>query len=344
MFKVILIFFIICSFSSNLAFAKNERSIRIKELGSYYVGGKQVALKGIEPSIIELASGEVKTIDNDGAFEAFQIYVQYTKLMKSQAKYPLLMWHDEGFSGASFETTPDGREGWKMFFLRNGHDVYISDSTNAGRSAFSRYLQVNNSAPLFTSKSEGWTKYRIGDYYNINSQLRTTYPESKFPVEFYDDFCKQYLAYWLTDDDQTQEAYDTYISEKIQTGIILAHGKASEYALKSTTKFNNKIKALILIEPMLENLKENFDFAKFSEIPILFVFGDINSTDTFWLNYYNIAKINADKLSENNAKITWLDLKERGITGNTHMLMMDKNSTEIANLIQNWLKKEKLMK
>ena len=41
--------------------------------------------------------------------------------------------------------------------------------------------------------------------------------------------------------------------------------------------------------------------------------------------------------------MTWLELPERGITGNTHMMMMDRNSDQIAGLIQGWMAEQGLM-
>ena len=32
-----------------------------------------------------------------------------------------------------------------------------------------------------------------------------------------------------------------------------------------------------------------------------------------------------------------VDLPDAGIKGNTHMMMMDRNSDEVADVIQNWL-------
>jgi len=32
-----------------------------------------------------------------------------------------------------------------------------------------------------------------------------------------------------------------------------------------------------------------------------------------------------------------IDLPDRGIRGNSHMLMMDKNNAQVAELIQQWL-------
>ena len=44
------------------------------------------------------------------------------------------------------------------------------------------------------------------------------------------------------------------------------------------------------------------------------------------------------------APIDWIDLPERGITGNTHLLMMDRNSREVAQAVQDWMTSRGLMK
>ncbi len=46
------------------------------------------------------------------------------------------MWHGGGLSGVTYETTPDGREGWQTLFLRKGFKVYTSDAVERGRSGF----------------------------------------------------------------------------------------------------------------------------------------------------------------------------------------------------------------
>ena len=35
-----------------------------------------------------------------------------------------------GLTGVTWETTPDGRPGWQMFFLRAGHDVWVEEQTD----------------------------------------------------------------------------------------------------------------------------------------------------------------------------------------------------------------------
>jgi hypothetical protein len=42
------------------------------------------------------------------------------------------MWHGGGLTGVTYETTPDGREGWLNLFVRKGWDVYVSDAVERG--------------------------------------------------------------------------------------------------------------------------------------------------------------------------------------------------------------------
>src|SRR5262252_6706814 len=38
--------------------------------------------------------------------------------------------------GTTYETTPDGREGWATYFARKGFPVYVVDHSGRGRSGF----------------------------------------------------------------------------------------------------------------------------------------------------------------------------------------------------------------
>jgi pimeloyl-ACP methyl ester carboxylesterase len=46
------------------------------------------------------------------------------------------MVHGFGQSGTNFTGTPDGREGWAQYFLRQGYAVYVIDQPGRGRSAY----------------------------------------------------------------------------------------------------------------------------------------------------------------------------------------------------------------
>jgi hypothetical protein len=87
-------------------------------------------------------------LDPNGQYMVEQMYVQYFLPKNRKGKYPLLMWHGGGLTGVTYESTPDGREGWLNMFIRKGWDVYISDAVERGRSGFRQPGRVADRADL----------------------------------------------------------------------------------------------------------------------------------------------------------------------------------------------------
>lgn len=57
-------------------------------------------------------------------------------------------------TGVNWDTTPDGRPGWQMFFLRAGFDTYVSDAVERGRASWAPFPQVYPEAPFFRCQSD----------------------------------------------------------------------------------------------------------------------------------------------------------------------------------------------
>src|SRR4249920_1302276 len=64
-----------------------------------------------------------------------QMYVHY-RIPASKHGVPVVMVHGSNHTGMTYETTPDGREGWATYFLRKGFSVYVVDHSGRGRSGF----------------------------------------------------------------------------------------------------------------------------------------------------------------------------------------------------------------
>jgi hypothetical protein len=151
--------------------------------------------------------------------------------------YPLLMWHGGGLSGVTFETKPDGRPGWENWFLHAGHDVYVSDAVERGRASWARYPEIFRSEPVFRAKKEGWELFRIGRPGPMPSPAaqRQAWPGTLFPVEAYDQFTKQSVPRWLTNDEATQRAYDAYV-DKACPCVILVHSQGGAFAFNAALR------------------------------------------------------------------------------------------------------------
>jgi hypothetical protein len=105
----------------------------------------------------------------------------------------------------------------------------------------------------------------------------------------------------------------------------------------------DKVKAIVAIEPSGAP-KPGPELEKLKNIPILIVWGDFVEKHDRWRIFAANVKAFADDLRAKGGKVEWVELPKRGISGNTHMLMMDTNSDQIAQLVQEWMAKNNLMK
>lgn len=120
-----------------------DNYVCVKEIGSFHIGGRMVSLEDLPVYKAVMAkNAPPRKVDPNGDFWSEQMYVHYTKLVELKAKYPLCLWHGGGLTGACWETRPDGSESWQMYFLKAGHDVYISDAVERGRASWSRYPDI----------------------------------------------------------------------------------------------------------------------------------------------------------------------------------------------------------
>ena len=189
-------------------------------------------------------------VDPNGDFEVEQMYVSYIKLAQPKARYPLLLWHGGGLTGVTWETKPDGQPGWQAFFLRAGHDVYVSDAMERGRSSWARYPEIFTSEPLFRTKKQAWEDFRIGAVgsYKLNPADRVALPGQLFPVDAFEQFMKQAVPRWATTDAQIQAAYNQLV-QKVCPCVIITHSQGGNFGFNAALAAPDKVKALISIEP-----------------------------------------------------------------------------------------------
>ena len=321
----------------------------VSEIGSFHVGGRQTTLSGLPAKEIVFTAGAPPVkVDPNGDFEVEQMYVQYVKLFGpyARAKYPLLLWHGGGLSGVTWETKPEGRPGWQQFFLKAGHDVYVSDAVERGRASWARHPEIFKTEPFFRTKQEAWELFRIGplDSYATDPAGRKAQAEgTQFLVDAFDQFAKQGIPRWATNDAATQAAYDALV-QKVCPCVILVHSQGGNFSFNAALKAPDKVKAVIAVEPSGAPDPAKADLAKLKGVPHLFVWGDYLDRQDLWKRITpNVDKYEA-ALREQGGIIDRIDLPKAGMRGNSHMLMMDKNSDQVAQLVQDWMAKNGLMR
>ena len=93
--------------------ATQQAPIALRDMGSFHVGGREVTISGKPVKEVVFTPGGVPAkIDPNGTYVVESMYVQYFLPANRRGSLPLLLWHGGGLTGVTYETTPDGREGW----------------------------------------------------------------------------------------------------------------------------------------------------------------------------------------------------------------------------------------
>jgi pimeloyl-ACP methyl ester carboxylesterase len=322
------------------------RDLTVREIGSFHVGGRAVTLAGLPIRQVPSPSGGQPTsVDPNGDFEAEQMYVQYVKLAAPRARYPLLLVHGGGLTGVTWETTPDGRPGWQMFFLRAGHDVYVSDGVERGRASWARYPEIFKSEPGTTTKKIAWETFRIGPLgsYQTDPSRRTAFPATLFPTKTFDQFSKQFVPGFRSNGPASQAAYDALV-QKICPCVLVVHSQGGIFGFAMARNAPEKIRAVVAIEPAGAPDPDNIAMAGLAAVPHLIVWGDYLEGYDRWLEIARAVEKYEKALRAQGGIADHIDLPKAGLKGNSHMMMMDRNSDEVAALVQSWFEKQHLMR
>src|SRR5918997_1727319 len=277
--------------------ASESGPIYLRGFGSFHVGGREVAITGRPVKEVVFTPGGVPAkVDPNGVYQAEQMYVQYFLPADRNASLPLLLWHGGGLTGVTYETTPDGREGWLNYFLRRGWDTYNSDAVERGRASWAMYPDIFQGEPVFLTKENPWERFRIGGpgSYSSDPAQRKTLPGSQFPTEGYDNFTKQVVPRWTTTDAAIIAAY-TELVDKVCPCAVLVHSQAGQFGLRVAQARPDKGKALVIVEPA--GLGDPKQAERLKDVPVLAIYGDFIAQDSRWptirkngLDFYEIVR------------------------------------------------------
>ena len=315
----------------------------LRDMGSFHVGGRDVEITGKPVKEVVFTPGGVPAkVDLNGTYSVEAMYVQYFLPANRRGSVPLLMWHGGGLTGVTYETTPDGREGWLNYFVKLGWDVYNSDAVERGRAGWAMYPDIFKGEPVFLAKANPFERFRIGQgagSYSPDPAKQKLMPASQFPVEAYDNFVKQNVPRWTTTDEAIIRAY-TALVDKVCPCVILFHSQAGQFGFKVAQARPDKVKALVAVEPA--GIGDAKQAAVLKNIPTLLVYGDNIVLDSRWPQIRKNGLDFVNGIAAAGGRVEILDLPKAAIRGNSHMLMMDRNNLQVAGLIQDWLAKQGL--
>jgi pimeloyl-ACP methyl ester carboxylesterase len=222
---------LLTSASAQVARKHTSEPLTIQEQGSFAVGGKVITNSGtFNP---KQPSPQGQTLHGDHAYVFYQIPVNRRKL-------PLVFLHGTGQFSKTWETTPDGREGFQTIFLRRRFPVYLIDQPrrgNAGRGTVTATIEpVPDEQMWFDTFRVGiWPEYFPGVQFSkdpeaLNQYFRQMTPNvGPYDPEVISDACAALFS-------------------KIGPAVFVTHSQGGGLGWLTAVKSSN-VRAIVSYEP-----------------------------------------------------------------------------------------------
>jgi hypothetical protein len=139
---------------------------------------------------------------------------------------------------------------------------------------------------------------------------------------------------WVTTDKQIVAAYIELI-DKVCPCVVLVHSQSGTFGFQALEARPDKVKALVAVEPTLGG--DRSKVASIKSSPVMMMYGDNTKNHPRWSKIRQGGVDYAVVLKAAGGSVDVVDLPDAGLQGNSHMIMMDKNSGQVADLIQKWL-------
>lgn len=362
LFQQSFFYFAIAAVCSACASSKNYNRgpLLIQQQGSFFIGGTVVQAPGVFDPVKDGAynptaqSTAGQTLHGDHAYVFYQVPQQ-------PHRWPLVFWHGHGQSAKTWETTPDGREGFQNIFLRYRYPVYLIDQPRRGRAARSTKPVQLTAAP---DEQLWFGIFRLGVYPNFYSGVQFS-KDSAALQQFFRQAAPNTGPY------EAQLNIDAVAAlfRKTGGGILVTHSQSGGPGWRTAMQ-NDKVRAIVAFEPggdfpfpqgeapaavqlagrtVTPPTVPLEDFKKLTRLPIIIYYGDnipdapsSNPGQEQWRAFLAVAKQFCDAVNRHGGDATLVHLPKIGISGNTHFPMSDLNNAEIAAHLFQFLQKKGL--
>ena len=325
----------------------------IQQQGSFAAGGSVAKAEGKFDAKKPLDSAG-QTYHGDHAYVFWQI-------PQNPHKYPLIMLHGAGQFSRTWESTPDGREGFQNIFLRRGFSTYLVDQPrrgNAGRSMVEATVTPKPDEQLW------FNQFRLGVWPDFFKDVQFSHDK-----EALNQFFRQMTPNTGPFDLKVISDAMSAVVDKTGPAILFTHSQGGGPGWYTAMK-NHKVKAIVAFEPgssfvFPENelpapMPSAFDtlqgepvprdqFMALTKIPILIFYGDnipqkptaMPAQDS-WRVRLAMAREWRDVVNKHGGDVTVIHLPEIGIKGNTHFPFSDLNNVQIADQVSKFLQEKNL--
>lgn len=295
----------------------------------------------------------------DRTYQCGPMYVEWEAPETVTRPYPVVLMHGGGFQGTEWFDTPDGRPGWAQRLVEAGYAVLVVDRPGHGRSPF-HVLTLGEMGPAFSY--EGAKQI----YFPGDDARHTQWPFAADDGEAMDAFIAGYgplpadLALSQTLDAERTAA----LLDRIGPAVLITHSASGPDGWLVADRRPEKVKAIAAIEPMgppfanipnigllswgpsaaplrfeppladaaaVRNAKPgSLRLPSLTGLPILIVTAEASA-------FAAASAPTAAFLNAAGASAELLHLPDRGVHGNGHGLIYERNSDAALAPVLKWL-------
>lgn len=330
--------------------------LSVERQGSFSAGGTIVpASENYAPLA---PTPQSQTLHGDHASVFYQI-------PSGPRKTPLVFLHGAGQSSRTWESTPDGRDGFQNIFLRRGFPVYLVDQPRRGKAG---RATAEGKIAAIPDDQFWFGQFRLGMWPEY-------YPDTQFATgkNSLNQFLRQITPNTGPYDPEVITDALAEVFEKTGPGVLVTHSQGGGLGWLAATK-SDKIRGIASYEPgsafifpegetpepipgssPLSPLKAASvpleKFKALTRIPVIIYYGDNiaaspseNPHQDYWRTALEMARKWVDTVNRHGGDARLVHLPEVGIRGNTHFPFSDRNNIQIADLLSQWLKEKHLEK
>jgi hypothetical protein len=170
-----------------------------------------------------------------------------------------------------------------------------------------------------------WTVFRFGPKFG------EAFADEQFPIAAMDELYKQMIPDLNSTLSQASNPTWTQMAAlgvKLRGAVLVGHSESGFFPEQAALIDAKGIKGIVSI-------------ALLAKIPTLVMFGDhlgdVTGGPVSWAQSFETCKTFVDQLKKAGGDAEMMHLPAMGIKGNSHMLMQDKNSDQLADLVIAWI-------
>jgi hypothetical protein len=297
--------------------------------------------------------GTVASGVNDSTLHCDHGYTEY-QIPADARSLPIVMWHST--STKTWTSTPGGQEGFQDIFLRRGFTVHIIDLPRQGRAGLS--CIATTWTPQIGRDQRTWASWRLGTWNLPGPPM--LFPNSQAPRD--PEFVNQILRARYPDNEgfpDTPAAETGAVAallEKVGPAVLFTHSGSGRMGWLTALR-TSKVKGIVSFEPSVDVFPQGelpppsvtpqlevplAEFEKLTRIPILVVMADFLD-----INAANKARLANGRafvaaINRHGGHAELIHLPEVGIRGNSHVMMLERNNVQIADLVSQFLRQARL--